>query len=208
MTPLRQPLTVHGHTPGLIDDWGGPTLIKARGSDDWQPESVVRRRDGIGRMTWLGRLCRLEPDHVRLDMARPECIYGCLHWLADRGHPCLWMLPESHGGKVEGWDGLSAWDVSAILVSASVARVAAGRGPVTDLLHVSEIGNNAGCSGTVRWYAHRSLRTGGHPYVAEAGKPISGPRVDDREAVLLRALADGAALLVEGGVVVRTPGAP
>ena len=65
----------------------------------------------------------------------PMSVYRCLHWLADRGHLCGWMLPATHGGRVEAWDGLTAWEVSAILVSVSVGMVAAGKDPVPSVLY-------------------------------------------------------------------------
>lgn len=210
MTPLRQPLPIRGDARKLLCRGMPVTLPGGSGSG-----VVVEVISDGDLMTALcahrppGQDLRVDSYTARslaLDWTDRAAIALSAAWLSGSERPsCLWMLPEANGGRVKSWDKLTAWSVSAILVSASVARVAAGLGPVTDLLHVSEIGNNAGCSGTVRRYAHRSLRTGGHPYVAEAGKPIRGPRVDDREAVLMRALEDGAALLVEGGVAVHVP---
>lgn len=87
--------------------------------------------------------------HLAIDWSDRAALYLSLAWLADRGHACLWMLPTTHGGRVEAWDGLTAWEVSAILVARSVGRVARGLGPVRDMLGPS-----------VAWTASKTMRSG------------------------------------------------
>lgn len=214
MTPLRQPLPARGDVPGLL--CRGMPVIDADGDGTayaWSQDNP-------------------SPAYWRIDWTQPLATYAAIHWLTGRGHRCLWMLPESHGGKVEPWDGLTAWDVSAILVSASVLRVAAGRGPVKHLLADyrdetlygagPEIHRTRWVVGGVRrigpprvisvgphgWHYDRAVLVPGA--ASQINDFVSGPETGaaGMTAGDGAALADGAALLMEGGVVVRAPGAP
>lgn len=77
-----------------------------------------------------------DPGDVAIDFSDRAAIYLSLAWLSDRGHDVLWMLPRTHGGRVDAWDGLTAWEVSAILVSVSVERVAKGGEPLDGFVSV------------------------------------------------------------------------
>jgi hypothetical protein len=165
---------------------------------------------------------------IRIDYTDPAALYLSLHWLADRGHLCGWMLPTTHGGRVEAWDGLSAWEVAAVLVSVSVGRVARGMGPVSrvlgayqdwDITKTTRRGTRnygrGGCkrdgltSPTVihisddRWFYG-----GGHVTTAGGGRSYAEhPDVASWEAYARAladdtALTDGCCLLVPGGLVV------
>ena len=221
MTPLRQPVPVHGHVTGLL----------CRGMPMRWPKWVVA--SGDPRDTYVV-IDPSDPAHrpSTVDWASPLAIYAALHWLTDRGHRCLWMLPATHGGKVEPWDGLTAWEVSAILVSASVLRVAEGGGPVKHLLADyrdetlygagPEIHRTRWVVGGVRrigpprvisvgphgWHYDRAVLVPGA--ASQINDFVSGPETGaaGMTAGDGAALADGAALLMEGGVVVRAPGAP
>lgn len=210
MTPLRQPLPVHGHTPGLL----------CRGMPMRWPKWVVA--SGDPRSTYVV-IDPSDPAHrsSTVDWSSPLALYAALHWLTGRGHRCLWMLPESHGGKVEPWDGLSAWEVSAILVSASVLRVAEGAGPVGDMFNDWRDNGDAHERRSVR-YDHarheavilcakdgRRLWSGYGWDIFGEFRPC-GPETGaaGMTAADGAALSDGAALLVEGGVAVLAPGAP
>lgn len=116
MTPVRAAAIVRGDVPGLLRR-GMPT-VDPHGND--------------GVYEW----CQDNPpgSYWTIDYTDPAALYLSLHWLADRGHLCGWMLPTTHGGRVEAWDGLTAWEVSAILVSVSVGRMAAGKDPVPSVL--------------------------------------------------------------------------
>lgn len=71
-----------------------------------------------------------ELDGYTLDFTAPATTDSAIRWLYARGHDAGWMRAASVGGKVPAWDGLTDEEVSAILVSVSVARVAAGGRPV------------------------------------------------------------------------------
>lgn len=186
MTPLRSPPIVTGAVPGLL------TLgVPVRGCDDDSTGAVVcdyrtAIPEPLYRVGWgeprgeedmPGRL-------LLLDWDSPLAIYAALNWLADHGHPRLWALPSTHGGKVKSWDGLSAWEVSAVIAAASVLRVAGGGRPISDLYCQHEPGNPLSwsiLSGTVL---------------------LLTPELQAAD------LVEDAALLVEGGVLVRVPGSP
>lgn len=186
MTPVRTPDVVRGDVPGLLCR-GMPALAPIHFDDDIASTAVRGiilsvEDDGpygfdtvgyyddprIGRGRYHGAM-------VTIDWSDRAAIYLCLAWLADRGRARLWMLPSTHGGRVEAWDGLSAWEVSAIVVSASVLRVAMGLGPVRDMLGPS-----------VAWTASKTLRSGrrielGHGgYARKSVATMTVTHTDDR----------------------------
>lgn len=186
MTPFRQPVPVRGDIPGLLCRGtllSDVILLDVDGLPVSMDNSIVISPEP-GWTTVYGGIDEPGCERFRtLIWHSPIAAYAALHWLADRGHPCLWMLPNSHGGKVEPWDGLSAWEVSVILVSASVARVAEGGKPVSDLYR------DEGVSGDLVSSVRKSITANLTP--------------EQRKA----AIADGAAFLVPGGVAVLVPGA-
>ena len=138
MTPVRTPAIVRGDVPGLLRR-GMPlrwrdeeTRFVATGDvfcdPDDAPWAIAAPCEGIP----LGT--QDHPSNFDIDYTDPAALYLSLHWLADRGYLCGWMLPTTHGGRVEAWDGLTAWEVAAVLVSVSVGRVAAGKDPVPSML--------------------------------------------------------------------------
>ena len=150
MTPVRAAAIVRGDVPGLLRR-GMPVLLGISFGDDDAVEhiaGVVHRvqvaDDGevdtfayyddrrIGRGRYYGA-------SVTVDYTDPAALYLSLHWLAEKGHPMLWALPTTHGGRVEAWDGLTAWEVAAVLVSVSVGRVARGMGPIVDIRHAHSV---------------------------------------------------------------------
>lgn len=195
MTILRAPVEIRGDMPGLLVRG---VLWRVANMTEDVPADLY------------GDDCR----DIRLDWTSPLAPYAALHWLADRGHPCLWMLPTTHGGRVEAWDGLTAWEVSAILVSVSVGRVARGKSPVNDLF-VDPWRDNGRCferksrhreSTLLVAYTGQRLWSGfGWDFFGEY-KP-SGPETGDpgKLAADRAALADGAALCVDGGILAEVP---
>jgi hypothetical protein len=223
MTPLRHPIAIRGDVPGLLCQGTMLRDVTVLAPDGFRvlvdEATVISPSPG-----WVTVGCCYGVSAVErigvLDWRQPGTLYAALHWLADRGHPCLWMLPSSHGGKVEPWDGLTAWEVSAILVSASVARVAEGGKPVGDLFAGWFDNGGTHERRSVRYdharheaiilcaYGGRRLWSGYgwdilgeyHPCGVETGD--AGMAAADAAA-----LTDGVALLVPGGVAVRAPGA-
>lgn len=183
MTPVRTPDVVRD-VPGLLT-YGMPVTFTAEGLDGERIECTgVVLDTPEPNTTWRvanltdGVPADLYGDETRdmcPDWSSPLAIYAALHWLADRGRARLWMLPSTHGGRVEAWDGLSAWEVSAIVVSASVLRVAMGLGPVRDMLGPS-----------VAWTASKTLRSGrrielGHGgYARKSVATMTVTHTDDR----------------------------
>lgn len=237
MTPLRQPVTVRGDIPGLLCRGtllGDVTLLDVDGLPVSMDNSIVISPEP-GWTTVYGGIDEPGCERFRTLIWHSQiAIYAALHWLADRGHPCLWMLPSSHGGKVEPWDGLTAWDVSAILVSASVARVAEGLRPVSSALQPWRHDPNPGDTyeewGWTAWqrdgfggigacrsylptreYPQRWNGAGWYYYRTRYGgvaPTMSGKNTGaaGMSAADGAALTDGAALLVDGGVAVHVPG--
>jgi hypothetical protein len=145
------------------------------------------------------------PSNFDVDWSDRAAIYLCLAWLADRGHACLWMIPTTHGGRIEAWDGLTAWEVSAILVARSVGRVARGLGPVRTLLRVWVDTNDT----LWRSYRRRVNFRGACDFgciIYSDGYSIGGPKLGPETgdagklAADRAALTDGCALLCDGGV--------
>lgn len=140
MTPrtLTTPLDVRGDVPGLLvrgmpvcwqrpDRYGIPTL-----TPDGMPGTITgtETRGDSGApwayVTWATGDSEWVPViGLVVDWSSPLAVYACLHWLSDRGHPCLWMLPTAHGGRT------ATSTQAAILVSVSVGRVVKGGKPVT-----------------------------------------------------------------------------
>lgn len=240
MSPVRAPDVVRGDVPGLLCR-GMPlrwrdedTRFVATGAvffdADDGPWAIATPCEGLP----LGT--QDHPSNFDVDWSDRAALYLCLAWLADRGHLCTWMLPTTHGGRVEAWDGLTAWEVSAIVVARSVGRVGRGLGPVRDML-----GPN------VAWTASKTLRSGrrvdlghggykrtsvatmtathtsdrrwfygGGNAVAQSGErdwiahPSADPTAWEAYAcgmATLAALADGCALLSPGGVALPDLGA-
>ena len=217
MTPVRAAAIVRGDVPGLLRR--GMPVINAHGQRAVIVEAVDPAPDRLHDLA-----------AIRIDYTDPAALYLSLHWLADRGHLCGWMLPTTHGGRVEAWDGLSAWEVAAVLVSVSVGRVARGMGPVSrvlgpycdwDITKTTRRGTRnygrGGCkrdgltSPTVihisddRWFYG-----GGHVTTAGGGRNYAEhPDVASWEAYARAladdtALTDGCCLQVPGGLVVPT----
>jgi len=223
MIPLRQPVPVRGDIPGLLCRGtllSDVILLDVDGLPVSMDNSIVISPEP-GWTTVYGGIDEPGCERFRtLIWHSPIAIYAALHWLAERGHPCLWILPATHGGAVEPWDGLTAWDVSAILVSASVARVAEGGKPVGDLFAGWFDNGDTHERRSVRYdharheavilcaYEGRRLWSGYgwdifgeyHPCGFETGD--AGMAAADAAA-----LTDGVALLVPGGVAVLAPGA-
>ena len=195
MTPVRTPDVVRGDVPGLLC-LGMPIFVLRQTPEDDEAEPcdgerlrlaeqavVTDHGNDAGWLVATGRTVdtcgpnwsQLHPADVAIDWSARASIYLCLAWLADRGRARLWMLPSTHGGRVEAWDGLSAWEVSAIVVSASVLRVAMGLGPVRDMLGPS-----------VAWTASKTLRSGrrielGHGgYARKSVATMTVTHTDDR----------------------------
>lgn len=145
MTPVRVPAIVRGDVPGLFKRGTEATYVDSDGTSHHVLVHALCADGTIHATTPHGpgpMLREYDPRDLMLDWHLPYdpmSVYRCLHWLADRGHPCLWMLPATHGGRVEPWDGLTAWEVSAILVSVSVGRVAAGLGPIVEIRQSNDI---------------------------------------------------------------------
>ena len=152
MTPVRAAAIVRGDVPGLLRRGMPvypPDTDRPLNPDEHDSAVVCAMPDADwlsvepGASTWIGyarfntwrRPRPVKPHLLTVDFTDPAALYLSLHWLADRGHTgCLWMLPTTHGGRVEAWDGLTAWEVAAVLVSVSVGRVAAGKDPVPSML--------------------------------------------------------------------------
>lgn len=163
MTPVRTPDVVRD-VPGLLT-YGMPVTFTAEGLDGERIECTgVVLDTPEPNTTWRvanltdGVPADLYGDETRdmcPDWSSPLAIYAALHWLADRGHICTWMLPATHGGKVTAHDGLTAWEVSAILVARSVVRVARGDRPVDDLYRSEDLRRHTAWSTqsgfTVHW---------------------------------------------------------
>ena len=161
---------------------------------------------GYARFNTWRRPRPVKPHLLTIDFTDPTALYLSLHWLADRGHTgCLWMLPTTHGGRVEAWDGLTAWEVAAVLVSVSVGRVAAGMGPVVDVFRPWV--NNARSStlrdsrGNPPMEVSHYVR--GWRYVRTDGQSVYGRETGSagKLAADTAALADGCCLQVPGGLV-------
>lgn len=188
MTPVRAPDTVRGDVPGLR--CRGMPVSNTHGQRAVIVEAVSSPADRLHELA-----------AIRIDWSDRASIYLCLAWLADRGHVCLWMLPTTHGGKVTAHDGLTAWEVSAILVARSVVRVARGLGPVTDLVYEVAWGT-AGCPPGISRYLLRSVIDKGSWHHAEVGRRYNkGPRIDERPDMRAKALTDGCALLDPSGIL-------
>lgn len=242
MTPVRAPAVIRGDIPGLMRR-GMPVLLGISFGDEDAVEqlpgvvsSVTVDEHGdvdtvahyddprIGRGRYYGA-------SLTVDWTNPLAIYAALHYLADRGHPgCLWMLPETHGWRVAAWDGLTAWEVSAILVSVSVGRVAAGKDPVPSVLcpwrHDPNPGDAYESWGWTAWMRDSvGDRGAARTYTPTRPTPDRwngarwlyyrdryggvaptryGPETGDagKLAADTAALADGCCLLVPGGLVV------
>ena len=145
MNVSRKAMQIRGDVPGLLRRgmpvrflrseraWHGPTGVVTEVFDGAVTALVTSHggeADGNGEVRTCG---------ITIDYTDPAALYLSLHWLADRGHLCGWMLPTTHGGRVEAWDGLSAWEVAAVLVSVSVGRVARGMGPIVDIRHAHSV---------------------------------------------------------------------
>lgn len=221
--PTRAPDVVPGDIPGLLI-YTVPVTFTAEGIDGERVECMGVVLDAPDpNTTW--RVANLtdgvpadlygdETRDMRLDWFSPLAIYAALHWLADRGHLCLWMLPATHGGRVEAWDELSAWEVSAIVVARSVRRVAAGMGPVISLRDPWCCWDNGVWMRCVGAHKPGYERTFMGVREDNEGRPgwwygqERGPETGDAGmlAADLAALAAGCALLVPGGLLL--PPAP
>lgn len=236
MTPVRTPAIVRGDVPGLLRR-GMPVTFIAEGLDGEPIECVgVVLDDAEPNTTWrVANLTDGVPADLYGDETRdmqplwtdPATLYLSLHWLADRGHLCGWMLPTTHGGRVEAWDGLTAWEVSAILVSHEVALRAAGRPGVKHLLADYRPETLMGLSERAEYlsrWAIGGVRRIGPPRVVTVGPDgwhydravltrgadvqtcdyDKGPETGDagKLAADTAALMDGCCLQVPGGLVV------
>lgn len=251
MIPLRTPPAVLGATPGLLcqgmpvswhrpERYGIPTLLP----DGMKGVVTAEEQRGESNVTYAfvtwGTLDSEWAPAVGLhiDWTARAAVFLCLAWLADRGHSPSWMLPSSHGGRVGAWSGLSAWEVSSVLASVSVLRVAAGWLPVPDLFGPYDNPQRANIAqdthgqliyqSAVRLGANGRALVVGSMHVSrhvyrigwalcrseESGIRLdtfaSGPETGEAgmDAADAAALADGHALLVDGGVAVRVPGSP
>lgn len=220
MTPVRAPDVVRGDVPGLLCR-GMPlrwrdedTRFVATGAvffdADDGPWAIAAPCEGLP----LGT--QDHPSNFDVDWSGRAAIYLSLAWLADRGFSCLWMLPTTHGGRVEAWDGLTAWDVSAIVVSRSVGRVARGLGPIADVLSGwCGSGQMVGgeCQVQIRCSERFPMRAvvapdgwcltrNGKTAWTEATYVARGPETGDagKLAADRAAIAEGCALLCDGGV--------
>lgn len=139
---------------------------------------------------------------VEVDWSSPAALDACIRWLAARGHRCGWMRPREMEGAID--DPM----VSKIIIARSVLNVAAGRGPVNDLLFGwDDYGDRA-----IR-YSRRSGRGVSRvvtefPGTESLGWSVGGVRGSEtgdagKLAADHAALADGCALLVPGGVMLR-----
>lgn len=153
-----------------------------------------------------------ELTSIRIDWSDRAAILLSLAWLADRGHLCDWMKPATHGGHVEPWDGLTAWEVSAILVARSVRRVAAGKGPIAaaygPFIPCPDIEACMGSRDDIRGPGFSRMhvwRRGCPGWMV--GTFSRGPETGDagKLAADRAALADGCALLVPGGLLLPEP---
>lgn len=255
VTPVRAPDVVRGDVPELLCR-GMPIFVLRQTPEDDEAEPCDGERLHIAEQAvvtdhgndagWLvaaGRTVdpcgpnwsQLRAADVAIDWSDRATVYPCLAWLADRGHACLWMLPTTHGGRVEAWDGLTAWDVSAILVARSVGRVARGVGPVAALAGAWHHDPNPGDAyESWGWTAWMRTRVDGRGavrvYVPTRARPLawglagwyyyrkgygyqpptsSGRQTGDagKLAADRAALADGCALLSPGGVALPDLGA-
>ena len=240
MTPVRAPAVIRGtdyrELPRCMP------VLDVRPAADFHGHPATRRGVYVGNnsakadeglVVWTHHAKeRAEwPTYIGnlvVDWTDPAALYLSIHWLADRGHLCGWMLPATHGGRVEAWDGLTAWEVSAILISSEVALRAAGRPWITGIARAYGIPTNARMSmdrigrADVYWTAteadrdyfvapcrigHDSRATPDHPgwlYTPRLGLTSYGPEVGAEAVAKINecALADGCCLQVPGGLVV------
>lgn len=193
MNATRTPDPTRGDVPGLLL-MGTPVL-----DEDGSQAVIV---DGSG-----------EPGDERwtLDWTTPLARYSAALWLIRKGHDCFWMLPRGEGGTVEAVGDLDAATVSAILLSRSVTRVGRGLGAVRALRGAWVTWDNATTQRGVVVFAldYRKpfmCETSGYPATSRWGwwygherGPETGPL--GREKADAAALADGCALVVEGGLL-------
>ena len=240
MTPVRAAAIVRGDVPGLLRR-GMPVLLGISFGDDDEVEHIPGvlhhveedgdLGDGADTIGYyhdarIGR-GRYYSASLTIDWSDTLAVYAALHWLAEKGHPgCLWMLPTTHGGRVEAWDGLTAWEVSAIVVSSEVALRAAGRPGIACVARAYGIPTNTRMSmdrigrADVYWTAteadrdyfvaptrlgHDTRATPDHPgwlYTPRLGFTSYGPEVGAEAVARINecALANGCALLVPGGI--------
>ena len=235
MNVSRKAMQIRGDVPGLLRRgmpvrflrseraWHGPTGVVTEVFDGAVTALVTSHggeADGNGEVRTCG---------ITIDYTDPAALYLSLHWLADRGHLCGWMLPTTHGGRVGAWDGLTAWEVSAILVSHEVALRAAGRPGIKHLLAdyrpETLVGRNGREEYLSRW-AIGGVRRIGPPRVVTIGPDgwhydravlargadvqtcdhDKGPETGSagKLAADTAALVDGCCLQVPGGLVVPT----
>ena len=246
MNVSRKAMQIRGDVPGLLrpgmpvyppdtdlplnPDEHDSAVVCAMPDADWLSVEP-------GASTWIGyarfntwRQPRpVKPHLLTIDYTDPAALYLSLHWLADRGHLCGWMLPTTHGGRVGAWDGLTAWEVSAILVSHEVALRAAGRPGIKHLLAdyrpETLVGRNGREEYLSRW-AIGGVRRIGPPRVVTIGPDgwhydravlargadvqtcdhDKGPETGSagKLAADTAALTEGCCLQVPGGLVVPT----
>lgn len=226
MTPVRAAAIVRGDVPGLLRR-GMPVTFIGEGLDGEPVECVgVVLDDAEPNTTWrVANLTDGVPADLYGDETRamqplwtdPAAVHLSLHWLAEKGHPMLWTLPTTHGGRVEAWDGLTAWEVAAVLVSVSVGRVARGAGPIVDVALSWETAH--GGKYQYSWKGWHRKRMSGHdaivvrdetfgvPSIAPGWSGFArGPETGDagKLAADRAAVADGCCLQVPGGLVVPT----
>jgi hypothetical protein len=88
MTPVRAAAVIRGDVPGLLRR--GMPVINAHRQRAVIVEAVDPAPDRLHELA-----------AIRIDYTDPAALYLSLHWLADRGHLCGWMLPTTHKSRVE-----------------------------------------------------------------------------------------------------------
>lgn len=236
MNPLRTPALVRGDIPEILRR-GTPVYLPQADPDrpalhaDKKGLVDDRVTEHSAFVRWNGASI-LDTDYLRshlaLDWEDSLTISVALQWLAVRGHPMGWALPLPHGGQILKAEGLSSWEISAILVSHNVARIVAGKPPLSTMVRAYGVPTNARLAmdhvghAEIYWTAtevdrdhwlaptrlgHDTHLTPDHPgwlYTPREGFTSYGPEVGVAAVEKINAclLADNHALLVPGGVVV------
>lgn len=129
---LRTPVCVLASVPGLLAPG-----VSVTGHDDDSSGVIHSVYDGNfpypkALVSWGYPRGQEEVNQslLPLDWSSQGTVEHGIRWLMDRGHKASWLRPTQYGGQVPPWEGLSALEVSAILVSVSVRAVLMGHSPI------------------------------------------------------------------------------
>jgi hypothetical protein len=148
----------------------------------------------------------LAAKDVALDWSDPTALLHAAMWLEEKGHPAAWMLPFGIlGGTVPAHAGMTAHEVSAIILARSVRRVAGGLGSVRALL--PKWTGTGGKFYRGAYYANVGSRCyvcfDHWSYAGGSDYKLTGPEIGEagRNAADDAALSDGCALLTPTGLL-------